>query len=85
MKKLFLVIDQKGIAKPFADFKEAKQAFEQMVGACKAANAYNLTFKCRFVNIEVDSTHTIKQFHANYRMQNGKWCNDLFSFQIVTL
>ncbi len=83
MKKIYLVVDQKGAASLFSNYQEAKQKFENMVGACRAVNAYNNTFKCRFNTIEVDETQTIKQFRANYKIKE-KWTNEIFSLYIIT-
>ena len=88
MRNLYLVIDTKGVAQPFNDFKSAKSAFERMVVSLRQVQASNMTFSGRFVDCKIDKETSIKQYHARYSTQrNGKtfWVNDLFSLQQIQI
>lgn len=81
---LYMVVDHKGYVRPFTNFEEAKRVFEQIVRACRHMQAYNATFKSRFITVK-DGQDTIKQFQSNYQNSKGKWVNEWYSLQTTVI
>ena len=85
MKKLFLVIDQKGLAKAYPSFKEAKDKFDQMCAAHIKVMSDNPTFGYKRIKSDVDESQVL-QFRSWHRsIVNGKprFFNEIFSLQSI--
>lgn len=85
MKKLFLVIDQKGLAKAYPSFKEAKDKFDQMCAAHIKIMSDNPTFGYKRIKFDVDECQVF-QFRSWHRsIVNGKprFFNEIFSLQSI--
>ena len=87
MKKLFLVIDQKGLAKAYPSFKEAKDKFDQMCAAHIKVMSDNPSFGYKRIKSDVDGSQVL-QFRSWHRsIVNGKprFFNEIFSMQSIVL
>jgi hypothetical protein len=85
MKKLFLVIDQKGLAKAYPSFKEAKDKFDQMCAAHIKIMSDSPSFGYKRAKFDVDGSQVL-QFRSWHRsIVNGKprFFNEIFSLQSI--
>ena len=85
MKKLFLVSDQKGLAKPYSSFKEAKNKFDEMCAAHIKQMSDNPTFGYKRVKFDVDEGQAFqfRSWHKSVVKGKPKYFNDLFSLQPI--
>jgi len=87
MKKVFLVIDQKGLAQPYPSFKEAKDAYEQMCAAHIKTMSDNPTFGYKRYKSDIDGSQVFqfRSWHKSIIKGKPRFFNDIFSLQEMTI
>ena len=87
MKKLFLVIDQKGMVKAYPSFKEAKDKFDQMCAAHIKVMSDNPSFGYKRQKVDVDGSQVFqfRSWHKSIVGGKPRFFNDIFSLQTIVV